>query len=293
MKKMEFTRFFHVAVIWLMLCSVSIATPVLAQSTTSEVTLSEAIAQGQATADVRASGDSFYGPGTLNATLTNTSAEPLTVVIPQGLRFRSLDTTYQDEIVAITERVELQPGETQTVPLTSFCGNAHRAAPIADNPYAVGEMEPARMRNLLAEIERQNLQDDIQGQWGVWGQTDNMPVPSMPDFSDVLGFLDGTGSQGIGRQIAINAPSLNGTLLRQLAWLSLFKTLLPWLFLALGLLLLALLLWWLLRRRPQPATVSAPSIRQGNYPDKKEKPKAKEPLGKNIIHGQPPRRPGK
>jgi len=279
--------------VFLAFCITLHAAPIVAQSALQEVDLSAAAAQGLVTADVRASGNSYYGPGTLNATLTNTSAQPLTVVIPQGLRFRSLDTTYQDEIVAVTERVTLQPGETRTVPLTSFCGNAHRAAPIADNPYAIGEMESPRMRNLLNEIERRNLQDDIQGQWAVWQQTDGMPAPSTPDFSDVISFLDNVGSQGVGRQVAISAPVMDGALLQQLGFLSLFKTLLPWLLLALGLLLLLALLWWLLSRRKPVYAPVAPPVQAGSYPQKKKKPQAKGPEGKSITHGRPVDKPRK
>lgn len=268
------------------LTGISILTrPVLAQETQPEMDLSEAVGQGMVNADVRASGDSYYGPGTLNATLTNVGEQPLTVVIPQGLRFRSLDTTYQDEIVAVTERVDLQPGETQTVPLTSFCGNAHRAAPAPDNTYAIGEMETPRLRNLLREIEQQNLQNDIQGQWAVWGQTDDMPTPSSSDFGEVISFLDATGSQGVGRDVAISAPTLDGAVLQQLAWAALFKTLLPWLLLALGLLLLALLLWRLLRR-PTPDAVSRPTDRTGGYSPKKAPPKTAPRTGESITHGQ-------
>ena len=266
---------------------------VLAQTTFQEIDLSAAVAQGLVTADVRASGDSYYGPGTLNATLTNTGTTPLTVVIPQGLRFLSQDTTYQDEIVAITERIDLQPGETRTVPLTSFCGNAHRAAPVADNAYAIGEMEPPRMRALLSEIESQNLEDDIQGQWAVWQQTDGLPTPSRPDFSDVISFLDGLGSQGVSRQVALSAPLMDIGLLQQLAWLSLFRVLIPWLLLALLLLLLLALLWWLLsRRKPMRAPIAPPS-RAGSYPEKKEKPKTKRPEGRSITHGRPMDKRGK
>lgn len=259
--------------------------PALAQETVPETDIAEAVGQGIVSADVRASGNSYYGPGTLNATLTNASEQPLTVVIPQGLRFRSLDTTYQDEIVAVTERVDLQPGETQTVPLTSFCGNAHRAAPAPDNAYAIGEMETSQLRNLLREIEQKNLQNDIQGQWAVWGQTDDMPAPSLSDFSNVIGFLDETGSQGVGREAAISAPALDGAVLQQLASAALFKTLLPWLLLALGLLLLALLLWWLLHR-PTPDAVSRPADRTGGYSPKKAPPKTAPRTGESITHGQ-------
>ncbi len=269
-----------------------LARPVLAQETSPEMDIGEAVTQGTVAADVRASGNSYYGPGTLNATLTNAGEQPLTVVIPQGLRFRSLDTTYQDEIVAVTERVDLHPGETRTVPLTSFCGNAHRAAPATDNAYAVGELETPRLRNLLKEIENKGLQDNIQGQWAVWGQTDGMPVAPLSDFSDAVALFDSAGSNGVGRQVAISAPTLDGAVLQQLAWAALFKTLLPWLLLAVGLLLLGLLLWWLLRR-PTVAAVSRPADRTGGYSPKKEAPKTAPRTGESITHGQTVKKRGK
>jgi type II secretory pathway pseudopilin PulG len=262
---------------------------VLAQA--DEVDIASAVTNNQIQADVEASGNSYYGPGTLMATLENSSSESLTVVVPQGLRFRSLDTTYQDEIVAVTERIPLQPGETATVPLTSFCGNAHRAAPVAGNKYVIGKMEPARMRNLLSEIEQQNLQDDIQGQWAVWGETDDLPTVPTPDFSDVIDLLDELSSQGVVREVAENAPALNGSLLRKLKNFALLKTLLPYVLAILGLLLLALLLWWLLHRRRPPQTISSPSKRSGSpQGSKKRKPK-KNDNGSNILHGKPDRKP--
>jgi len=282
-----------VVLLWCLLWGILLPAQVLAQSPTQEVTLNEAVGQGKVTADVRASGHSYFGPGTLNATLANASEQPLRVVIPQGLRFRSLDTTYQDEIVAVTERVDLQPGETRTVPLSSFCGNAHRAAPAPDNAYAIGEMETPQLRNLLREIEQKNLQNDIQGQWAVWGQTDDMPAPSLSDFSGVISFLDETGSQGVGREVALSAPALDGAVLQQLAWAATFKTLLPWLLLALGLLLLALLLWWLLRRRPTFDGVPRPADRSGSYSPKKAAPKTAPRAGESITHGQTLKKRGK
>ncbi|MBN2003168.1 MAG: hypothetical protein JXA21_07400 [Anaerolineae bacterium] len=265
---------------------------VLAQETPPEMDIGEAVGQGLVNADVRASGNSYYGSGTLNATLTNTGVQPLTVVIPQGLRFRSQDTTYQDEVVAVTERIPLQPGETVEMPLTSFCGNAHRAAPSTNSSYVVGEMETPRLRNLLKEIENEGLQDNIQGQWAVWGQTDDMPVAPLSDFSDAVALFDSAGSNGVGRQVAISAPTLDGALLQQLAWAALFKTLLPWLLLALGLFLLALLLWWLLHR-PTPAAVSRPTDRTGSYSPRKEPPKTTPRTGESITHGQTVKKRGK
>lgn len=271
-----------------MLGVMSLGYPILAQ--TQEIDITSAVADGRIQADVRASGNSFYGPGTLIANLTNQGTESLTIVVPQGLRFRSLDTAYQDEIVAVTERIPLQPGQTVTTPLTSFCGNAHRAAPVAGNEYAIGEMEPARMRHLLSEIEQQNLQDNIQGQWAVWGETDDMPAIPEPDFGDILDLLDSLNSQGVARQVADTAPTMNGALIQDLGRQALLKTLLPYLLAALGLLLLALLLWWLLRRR-RVAPRSAPARRSGSYPDrKKPKQEVKKP-GSSIRHGRAPSRP--
>jgi hypothetical protein len=278
-------------ILWAFLLWGMVARPVLAQSTGREIRIDEATSQGLVTADVRASGNSFYGPGTLNATLTNTSGEPLTVVIPQGLRFRSVDTTYQDEIVAVTEHVDLQPGDIQTVPLTSFCGNAHRMAPVAENEYALGEMEPAQMRHLLSEIEQRNLQDDIEGQWAVWSETDDMPTMPTSDFSDVLDILDQSGSQGIIRQVVASAPALDGALVRQLSRLALLKTLLPFLGIALGLLLVMLLLWWLLRRRSPVGPVIPPPTRSGSEPNPKKQPPPQVVSGSSIVHGEPRAKP--
>jgi len=266
--------------------------PILAQGSPREVDVISAVQQGLVDLNVEATGDSYYGPGTLTLEATNLTGQPLTIVIPQGLRFEGVDTTYQDEIVALPERIDLQPGETKTTELTSFCGNAHRAAPAAGAEYTPGEMEGRQMQQLLSEIEQEGLYDDMEGQWAVWNLTDDMPA--MPDFGEILNDLDALGSTGIVRDVAESAPSIAGPVVRDIlraAWLKAFWWLFP---LAIAILLLLLLLWWLLTRNRPTASVYAPERRKSEATRKPKKKRKPQPPGANITHGRPkPKKPKK
>jgi hypothetical protein len=276
-------------VIAFLLSIILFSVPAWAQEPGQSVDIITAVEQGLVDVSVEASGDSYYGPGTLVMNATNLTGEPLTLHIPQGLRFRSQNTNYQDEIVAVDTDVDLDPGETVTEDLTSFCGNAHRAAPAPNAPYEIGEMEGRQMQNLLKEIEGEGLQDDMEGQWAVWNLTDDMPA--IPDFTEILETLDSMGSDGVIRDVAESTPSIAGPLVRNLlrsALLMTFWWLIP---LVIALLLLLLLLWWLLRKRPAPGPVSAPGRREEYRRERKPKTKKPDDKGADITHGRPRRPP--
>jgi hypothetical protein len=276
-------------VIAFLLSIILFSVPAWAQESGQAVDIITAVDQGLVDVSVEASGDSYYGPGTLVMNATNLTGEPLTLHIPRGLRFRSQNTNYQDEIIAVDTYVDLDSGETVTESLTSFCGNAHRAAPAPNTPYEIGEMEDRQMQNLLEEIEEEGLQDDMEGQWAVWNLTDDMPA--IPDFTEILEALDSMGSDGVIRDVAESAPSIAGPLVRNLlrsALLMTFWWLIP---LVIALLLLLLLLWWLLRKRPAPGPVSAPGRREEYRRERKPKTKKPDDKGADITHGRPRRPP--
>jgi hypothetical protein len=274
--------------IWLLLSAALLTVPALAQEQHQEVDIASAVAQGLVDMDVQASGRGYYGPGTLVMNITNLTGQPLTVVIPQGLRFRSEDASYQDEIVATDTRVDLDPGETAATDLTSFCGNAHRASPASGTQYDMGAMEDRQMQNLLSAIEEAGLQDTMEGQWAVWNQTDGMPA--MPDFTRVLDVLDELGSDGVVRDVAESGISISSPLVSNVLRVAWLKTFLWWIVIGAAILLALLLLWWLLRRRPKSGPVGPPGRREG-YVERKPKPKKMARPGADITHGRSPKPP--
>jgi hypothetical protein len=189
-----------------------------------------------------------------------------------------MDIRYQDEIAAVTQRVDLAPGETKTTDLTSFCGNAHRSAPAAGAQYAIGEAENSRMRNLLATIEGRKQQDSPVGQWAVWTLTDNLSITP-----NDAALPSGWSSDAAAREILAGGP-LSTSAVRWVILTGLARFL--W-WVLIPLILAALALWWWLSHRPQATAAGKPGARQGSVtPTQSLQKPVVGPSGADVTHGK-------
>lgn len=112
--------------------------------------------------------------------LRNQTQEPVTVTLPAGLIFVSLDERTQNGILISNEALVVPAGGTLSFNLALFCLNENRAVTKAKDKYKLGPVsEDGDMRALMVLLQQKDLKNEHNhavAQEAIWNVTQGLAL---------------------------------------------------------------------------------------------------------------------
>ncbi|MBK8226279.1 MAG: hypothetical protein IPK70_03785 [Flavobacteriales bacterium] len=113
----------------------------------------------------------------------NLTARPITLRIPTGWRFASLDSTLQDLLVVGDQVIALAPNMSGTVTCSAFCCEAGDASPAFANAFDQGRMADERLVKLAQHLAASSYPEHAMQQ-AVWTVSDDNPISAVDADDD-------------------------------------------------------------------------------------------------------------
>ncbi len=111
----------------------------------------------------------------LTASLRNLKSYQVSIVIPAGYHFISVDSGVQDIVTTQEQLLVLKPKEEIQINLSGMCIQHHNSAPGADDAFKFGGWANPKLKLLAQYLDENNIQD-CKGQQAMWVVSDGESI---------------------------------------------------------------------------------------------------------------------
>lgn len=129
------------------------------------IPLQDAVKNGLVKVTVK--GEGGHTGKVLTLEVTNNERKYITVDIPTGLQFQSVDTNTQDLIITDGAQLVLGAAATRKITLHAMCIKPGKGSPSLGSAFLLGTMAADTLLKLVQFIDEQKYQDGL-GQSAVW-----------------------------------------------------------------------------------------------------------------------------